>query len=543
MKEDTVDKNALLLLGDEAVAQGAIDAGVSGFYAYPGTPSTEIMEYAQSSKEAADAGIHRRWSANEKTAMETAIVMSYAGKRAIAMMKHVGLNVAADPFINAGITGANGGLVVAVADDPSMHSSQDEQDSRFYGKFAMVPVLEPSNQQEAYDMCFTAFELSETLQVPVMIRLTTRIAHSRSGVMRKESISQNEMSLPGDMRQFVLLPAIARKRYKMLLDKQGTMKEEAERSPYNAYTDGSDKSMGIIASGIAYNYVMENYPEGDCPYPLLKISHYPVPKKLVARMVDECESVLVAEEGMPVIEEQLRGLLDRGAAIKGRMSGELPRDGELNPAIVREALGLKSKTGPNAGEVVTARPPALCPGCSHIDTYNALNEALKDVYGDGHVFSDIGCYTLGALPPFESINSCVDMGASITMAKGAADAGLFPAVAVIGDSTFTHSGLTGLMDAVLENTNMVLMILDNSTVAMTGGQESHATGRLRRVVEGLGVDPEHVREIKPRRNVHDQFVQMIKEEIEHEGISVIIPRRECVQTQLRKAKAKKKGGK
>jgi indolepyruvate ferredoxin oxidoreductase alpha subunit len=225
------------------------------------------------------------------------------------------------------------------------------------------------------------------------------------------------------------------------------------------------------------------------------------------------------------------------------MSGELPRDGELNPAIVREALGLKSKTGPNAGEVVTARPPALCPGCSHIDTYNALNEALKDVYGDGHVFSDIGCYTLGALPPFESINSCVDMGASITMAKGAADAGLFPAVAVIGDSTFTHSGLTGLMDAVLENTNMVLMILDNSTVAMTGGQESHATGRLRRVVEGLGVDPEHVREIKPRRNVHDQFVQMIKEEIEHEGISVIIPRRECVQTQLRKAKAKKKGGK
>jgi indolepyruvate ferredoxin oxidoreductase alpha subunit len=543
MKEDTVDKNALLLLGDEAVAQGAIDAGVSGFYAYPGTPSTEIMEYAQSSKEAADAGIHRRWSANEKTAMETAIGMSYAGKRAIAMMKHVGLNVAADPFINAGITGANGGLVVAVADDPSMHSSQDEQDSRFYGKFAMVPVLEPSNQQEAYDMCFTAFELSETLQVPVMIRLTTRIAHSRSGVMRKESISQNEMSLPGDMRQFVLLPAIARKRYKMLLDKQGTMKEEAERSPYNAYTDGSDKSMGIIASGIAYNYVMENYPDGDCPYPLLKISHYPVPKKLVARMVDECESVLVAEEGMPVIEEQLRGLLDRGAAIKGRMSGELPRDGELNPAIVREALGLKSKTGPNAGEVVTARPPALCPGCSHIDTYNALNEALKDVYGDGHVFSDIGCYTLGALPPFESINSCVDMGASITMAKGAADAGLFPAVAVIGDSTFTHSGLTGLMDAVLENTNMVLMILDNSTVAMTGGQESHATGRLRRVVEGLGVDPEHVREIKPRRNVHDQFVQMIKEEIEHEGISVIIPRRECVQTQLRKAKAKKKGGK
>ena len=538
-----MDTNALLLLGDEAVAQGAIDAGVSGFYAYPGTPSTEIMEYAQHSKTAAEAGIHRRWSANEKTAVETAIGMSYAGKRAITMMKHVGLNVAADPFINAGITGAHGGLVVAVADDPSMHSSQDEQDSRFYGKFAMIPILEPSNQQEAYDMCFTAFELSERLQVPVMIRLTTRIAHSRSGVVRRDPLAENTMGLPEDKRQFVLLPAIARTRYKMLLDKQGTMEEEAEQSSYNSYTDGEDKRMGIIATGIAYNYVMENYPDGNCPYPLLKLSQYPIPRRLVARMVDECESVLVAEEGMPVVEEQLRGLLDRGAHIKGRLSGELPRDGELNPAIVREALGLQSKTGPDVAEVVTARPPALCPGCSHIDTYNALNEALKEPYGDGHVFSDIGCYTLGALPPFESINSCVDMGASITMAKGAADAGLYPSVAVIGDSTFTHSGLTGLLDAVLENTNMVLMILDNSTTAMTGGQESHATGRLRRVVEGLGVDSEHVREIKPRRNVHDEFVQIIKEEIEHEGISVIIPHRECVQTQLRKAKAKKKGGK
>jgi indolepyruvate ferredoxin oxidoreductase alpha subunit len=376
-----------------------------------------------------------------------------------------------------------------------------------------------------------------------MIRLTTRIAHSRSGVTRRETVTQNELRLPQDMRQFVLLPAIARKRYRMLLDKQGTLQNEAQESPYNRYFEGEDKSMGIIASGIAYNYVMENYPDGKCPYPLLKLSHYPVPRQLVARMVDECDSVLVAEEGMPVIEEQLRGLLDRGATVKGRLSGELPRDGELNPALVREALGIESKAAPASSEVLVQRPPALCPGCSHIDTYNALNEALKDVYGDGHVFSDIGCYTLGALPPYESINSCVDMGASITMAKGAADAGLFPSVAVIGDSTFTHSGLTGLMDAVLENTNMVVMILDNSTVAMTGGQESHATGRLRRVVEGLGVDPEHVREIKPRRNVHDQFVQMITEEIEYEGISVIIPRRECVQTQLRKAKAKKKGGK
>ncbi len=537
-----MNKDTLLLLGDEAVAQGGIDAGISGFYAYPGTPSTEIMEYVQHAPAAKERNIHRTWSANEKTAVETAIGMSYAGKRTMAMMKHVGLNVAADPFVNSGITGANGGLIITVADDPSMHSSQDEQDSRILGKFAMVPILEPSNQQEAYDMVFAGLEISEKLGTPVMLRLTTRLAHSRSGVTRREPREENSFSLPGDMRQFVLLPAIARTRYKTLIDKQEAFEEEAESSSYNRYIEGEDKSLGIIASGIAYNYVMENYPGRDCPYPLLKLSQYPVPRKQVRRMVKECDEVLVVEEGMPMVEEMLRGLLDRDLKVRGRMSGELPRDGELNPGIVRKALGLEAKPSSGAPDFMTARPPAFCPGCSHIDSFNAINEAIKDRYGDGHVLSDIGCYTLSALPPFESVNSCVDMGASITMAKGAADAGLYPAIATIGDSTFTHSGMTGLLDAVIDKSNIIVFILDNSTTAMTGGQESHASGRIEGICRGLGVEEEHIRSIMPKRNTHEDFVQIIKEELAYDGVSVIIPRRECVQTQLRKAKQKKAEG-
>jgi len=537
-----VKQDTLLLLGDEAIAQGGIDAGISGFYAYPGTPSTEIMEYVQHAPQAKERNIHRTWSANEKTAVETAIGMSYAGKRTMAMMKHVGLNVAADPFVNSGITGANGGLIVTVADDPSMHSSQDEQDSRILGKFAMIPILEPSNQQEAYDMVFSGLEISEKLGTPVMLRLTTRLAHSRSGVKRRDVKEENSFGLPQDMRQFVLLPVIARTRYKTLLEKQEAFEEAAEGSDYNRYIDGEDKSVGIIASGIAYNYVMENYPEGTCPHPLLKLSQYPVPRKLVRKMVEECDEVLVVEEGMPMVEEMLRGLLDRDVEVRGRISGELPRDGELNPGIVRKALGIEAKPAVSAPGFMTPRPPAFCPGCSHIDTFNAINEAVKEQYGDGHVLSDIGCYTLGALSPFESINSCVDMGASITMAKGAADAGLFPSVAVIGDSTFTHSGMTGLLDAVIDKSNIVVFILDNSTTAMTGGQESHASGRLEGICRGLGVEEDHIRTIMPKRNTHDQLVGMIKEELAYEGVSVVIPRRECVQTQLRRAKQKKREG-
>ena len=518
----------MLLLGDEAIAQGALDAGLSGVYAYPGTPSTEITEYIQRSKEARERGVHSEWSANEKTAMEAALGMSYAGKRAMTCMKHVGLNVAADGFVNAGITGANGGLLVVVADDPSMHSSQNEQDSRYYGKFALVPVLEPSNQQECYLATQYGFDMSEKYGTPVMIRLTTRLAHSRAGVELSEPRAENDLTLPADKRQFVLLPSIARRNYQSLLGKQAAFEEEAEKSPLNAYIDADDRSLGIIACGIGYNYLMENYPEG-CPHPVLKIGQYPVPRMMVKRLLDSCERVLILEEGAPMLEEQIRGLMDATYNISGRLDGVIPRAGELNPNIVASALKMEIQPGMEKPELVQPRPPELCKGCPHIDSYNALNEALKDLE-PGRVFSDIGCYTLGALAPFHSINTCVDMGASITMAKGAADAGLFPAVAVIGDSTFTHSGMTGLLDAVIEDTPITVMIVDNETTGMTGGQTSSARGKLEDICRGIGVPEDHILVVEPVRKNHEQNVDLIKRELYHKGVSVIIERRECIQT-------------
>jgi len=534
-----VSKKKMLLMGDEAIAQGAMDAGASGFYAYPGTPSTEIMEYVQHSKLAAARNIHRCWSANEKTAVESALGMSYAGKRTMSMMKHVGLNVAMDPFVNSGITGANGGCIVTVADDPSMHSSQDEQDSRILSKFAFIPILEPSNQQEAYDMTFYGYDISEKYKTPVMMRVTTRLAHSRAGVEVREPMPQNELKLPEDKRQFVLLPAIARRRYKGVLETQKKLLEESENSGWNKYFEGSDKSLGIIACGIGFNYLMENF-DGNCPYPVVKLSQYPAPKKMIKKLVDECKEILVLEDGMPMVEEDLRGLLDRDVRVKGRITGELPRDGELDPNIVARSLGLKDIEGNPVPSIVASRPPKLCTGCGHADMYNALNATIKAKYGDGHVFADIGCYTLGALPPFEAINSCVDMGASITMAKGASDAGMFPAVAVIGDSTFCHSGMTGLLDAVIENSNIVVFIGDNSTTGMTGGQDSHALGRLTSIVKGLGVHPDHIRIVNPVRKNHEEFVKIINEELDYKGVSIIIPTRECMQTLRRKTKDAKK---
>jgi len=530
----------LLLLGDEAVAQGGIDAGISGFYGYPGTPSTEIIEYVQRSPEAKERNIHREWSVNEKTAMEAALGMSYAGKRAIVTMKHVGLNVAADAFINSAITGVNGGLIVVVADDPSMHSSQNEQDSRFFGKFAFTPILEPTNQQEAYNMVSYGFELSEKYQLPVMLRLTTRIAHSRGGVQTTDKIKkENKIKLPEDPVQFVLLPSIAKKRYANLLNEQPALVEEADNSPFNKYFDGEDKSIGIIASGIAFNYLMENCPD-KCKHPVVKISQYPLPYNLIHRLFNEVDQVLVLEEGYPFIEEQLRGFFNHSLKpIKGRLDGTVPRTGELNPNIVAKALGSPINIYHNKSDIIRNRPPQFCDGCGHIFFYKALNEVMEK-YGRGRVFSDIGCYTLAALSPFNSINSCVDMGASVTMAKGAADAGLIPSVAVIGDSTFTHSGITGLLDAVRENTNMTLFILDNSAVGMTGGQKSAAEGRLEDIIKGLGVDPEHIKIVNPIPKEHQTMVKVFSEEIAYPGLSVVIPRRECVQTYIRKIKMKKK---
>ena len=533
-----------LLLGDEAIAQGALDAGLSGVYAYPGTPSTEITEYIQDSPLAKERGVHSRWSTNEKTAMEAALGMSFMGKRALVCMKHVGLNVCADPFVNSAMTGTNGGIIVLVADDPSMHSSQDEQDSRFYGKFAMIPTFEPSSQQEAYDMMAEAYDFSEKMQLPVLMRVTTRMAHSRAVVeVKDEARPQNELNYKAQASNWVLLPAFARKRNEVVTGQQPMLEQYAVESRYNKYVDGADHSLGIIASGIAYNYLMECFPEG-CPFPVLKVSQYPLPKALVRQMTERCDKVLIAEEGQPFIEDQVRGVMPGNAEILGRLTGELPRTGELNPDWMKKALAafvpdLDANDVPaQFSENVVGRPPMLCQGCGHRDVYTAINEVLKD-YENARVFGDIGCYTLGFLPPYKAIHSCVDMGASITMAKGAADAGQWPAVAIIGDSTFTHSGMTGLLDAVNENADITVIISDNLTTAMTGGQDSAGTNKFEAICRGLGVDENHLRVVTPLPKNMPEITKIIREEINYHGVSVIIPRRECMQTLQRHLKQKK----
>ncbi|MCQ2332334.1 MAG: thiamine pyrophosphate-dependent enzyme [Paludibacteraceae bacterium] len=528
-----------LFLGDEAIAQAAIDAGLSGVYAYPGTPSTEITEFIQDSKLARELGIRSEWCANEKTAMEAALGMSYAGKRAMFCCKHVGVNVAADCFVNSAVTGVNGGLVYIAADDPSMHSSQNEQDSRFYADFAFIPAMEPASQQEAYDMIHYAFDLSEKYKEPVMMRITTRMAHSRAGVERKAEVrKQNPLTLPADKKQYILLPAIARRQYAKLLEKQPDFVKESETAGWNKYFEGTNKKLGIIACGIAYNYLMENYPDRKCPYPIVKVQQYPLPTAMIERLYNECDEILVLEEGQPLYEQKIRGFMNNGKRIHGRLDGSLPRMGELSPNAVGKALGLNIEEGLEIPALVAARPPKLCDGCPHVDSYTALNEAMKSFPG-GRVFSDIGCYTLGALPPFEAIYSTVDMGASITMAKGASEATLLPSVAVIGDSTFTHSGMTGLLDCCVDNANITVIILDNEITGMTGSQKSSATGRIESICTGLGVAPEHIRVIKPLKQNFEENVKVLKEEIGYKGVSVVIPRRECIVAMNKRLKAER----
>ena len=524
---------ASVLLGDEAVALAAIHAGLTGAYAYPGTPSTEIMEFLiRWTRE--HGRPHAGWSANEKTAFEEALGVSFVGRRALVCMKHVGLNVAADPFMNAALVAPHGGLVVAVADDPGMHSSQNEQDSRHYADFARVPCLEPATQQEAYDMTREAFDISERFTVPVVLRLVTRLAHARSIVQLQESRAENPLSKPPAPASWILLPANARRQWRALLDRQPAMREYSEHSRWNRLSPGSGASrFGVITTGIARNYFFENLEDlAERPWHL-HIGMAPVPVALVRELAGRVDQVLVLEDGYPIVERQLRGLLPRTAPdILGREGGDrLPIDGELSPDIVRQALGLGTRQGISlAGLELPGRPPQLCQGCPHGDTYSALRKALQ-AFEHAAVTSDIGCYTLGALPPYSSIESCVCMGASIGMAKGAADAGYRPAVAVIGDSTFLHSGITPLIDAVASNTDMTLVILDNGTVGMTGGQPTMLpSSRLRELVLGTGVDPGHlhVLDAHPRRTDHN--AEVLEREFAHQGLSVVILVRECLET-------------
>lgn len=530
-------KNVKMLLGDEAFAHGALDAGLSGAYAYPGTPSTEIMEYIQASPLAQTRNIHSHWSANEKTAVEEALGMSFCGKRAIAAMKHVGLNVAADAFVNSAMTGANGGLIVVAADDPSMHSSQNEQDSRFYAGFAMIPVLEPSNQQECYQMAGYGFELSERFRIPVLFRIVTRLAHSRAMVtVAQQASDENAIHYPADAAQWVLMPGNSRRRYPQLIDSYARLAEDSETSPFNKYSDGPDKSIGVIASGLAFNYIMEAW-KGEYLHPVLKIGQYPLPVNLIKRIAAECDAVLVVEEGQPVIEQSIKGFFP-SVKILGKLSGHLPRTGELTPDNVRAALNIEENRHRPAAQNIVARPPAMCQGCGHRDVYNALNLALSQ-YDCPKVFGDIGCYTLGYLAPFRAIDTVVDMGASITMAKGASDAGQHPAVAIIGDSTFTHSGMTGLLDAINENSPITVIISDNLTTGMTGGQDSQGTGKLKEISLGLGADPDHIITLNSMPNNVEAMKDIFVREIDYKGLSVIIAARECIQTARRHNKSSK----
>jgi len=523
-----------MLLGAEAAAQGAIDAGIAGAFSYPGTPATEIFEYIEHDP-ASSGRISALWSANEKVAYEEALGMSYAGRRAVVSMKHVGLNVAADPFVNSALTGVNAGLVLIVADDPGMHSSQNEQDSRFYAEFAQIPIFEPATQQEAYEFTREAFSYSEAVGLPVMVRLVTRLAHSRANVNLSpaEEIRVEPLPLPSP-NDWTLVPVIARQRFSGLVQRQRRLIEDAEASPANRLELSGRR--GILCSGIAHNYVLEAL-GGSREFSILKLGRYPVPAGQVRELVEHCDEILVAEEGYPFIERRLNGLLGvPGKKIRGKLSGDLPATGELTPDALATALGIESTAGGQPLSDLAGRPPQLCKGCPHADSFRAISEATSS-YSAPVLFGDIGCYTLGVMPPYRAIHACVDMGASISMAHGAAQAGIRPVVCTIGDSTFAHSGMTGLIGAVHNDANMTIFILDNATVAMTGAQDSFTTGPgLLEVLRGLGVSDEHLHVIEPLRQQHDENVSLIKKEIEHPGLSVVVSNRACIHVRRKQSR-------
>ena len=515
-----------MLLGAEAAAQGAIDAGIAGAFSYPGTPATEVFEYIEHCPGAQET-ISALWSANEKVAYEEALGMSYAGRRAVVSMKHVGLNVAADAFINSALTGVNGGLVLIVADDPGMHSSQNEQDSRFYGDFAQVPIFEPATQQEAYDFMLEAFDYSEKVKLPVMVRLVTRLAHSRANVtLRPLAETTFEVRPLPSASDWTLVPVIARQRFKGLVEAQRTLVEDAETAAANSLTLAGPR--GILCAGIAHNYVREVLGDGG-EFSILRLGRYPVPVQLVRELVEHCDEILVAEEGYPFIERRLNGLLGvPGKKIRGKLSGDLPATGELTPDTLAVALGRPPVGGPRALEDLAGRPPQLCKGCPHSDSFRAIVESASG-YASPVMFGDIGCYTLGVMPPYRAVHACVDMGASISMAHGAAQAGIRPVICTIGDSTFSHSGMTGLIGAVHNDANMTVFILDNATTAMTGTQDSFATGEsLLDILRGLGVDEDHLHVIEPLSRLHADNVALIRKELEHPGLSVIVSNRACI---------------
>jgi len=522
--------DSTLALGVEAVGVAAFDAGIKGAFGYPGTPSTEGFEYVE-------AMIHEtpdrvaQWASNEKVAYDLALGTSYTGHRTLVTMKHVGLNVAMDAYANSALTGVRGGLVLLVADDPGMHSSQNEQDSRKLAEFAWLPCLEPATVQECYDFTWRAFELSEALQVPVMVRLVTRLAHCRAHLNRRPTLAPTTLGLAprNTIQDWVLIPSNARRRYLDLLAKQPRMVEEL--SPLNRFVPGEGRrGVAIAGMGRAYFEQLALEHPGLAALPRLEVAAYPMDPKLETDFLAQVDEVFVFEEDYPVLEERL-GLRET-AQVRGRLDGSVPRTGELTPRLLKNALGLGTADGKAAITLdLPVRAPRFCDGCGHVDAYEAMQEALLNLgVEDARVFGDIGCYTLAAQEPMSAIHAVVEMGASISMAVGAALAGKTPSIAVIGDSTFGHSGLPALLTAADAGVNVTVMILDNRVVGMTGQQPSQALDQVERLVLGMGIPQAQVQVLTPLPKQHEANVKAMEQALQHPGPSVVVFRRECIQS-------------
>jgi len=518
--------------GNEAIAYGAVRAGAGFACGYPGTPSTEILETA-----ARLDGIEAEWCVNEKVALETAVGASLAGVRSIVTMKHVGLNVAADPFMTLSLTGVNAGLVVVSADDPGMHSSQNEQDNRHYALFARVPMLEPSDSQEAHDFVAEAFALSEEFDTPVLLRSTTRLSHGRGLLIPRVPVELEPRSYERDIDKYVMVPQYARLRNRLVLERLEKLRRRAEESPLNVLEAGTS-DFGIIASGVAYQYAREAFPKAW--FLKLGISH-PLPYRKVARLYQQVSRVAVVEELDPFIEDQVRAL---GLSVVGKEA--IPVDGELDQDIVFRALepylsrrparrrrpvfppAPRLAEPPQVAAELPVRPPVLCPGCTHRSVFTALRRHSLVPMGD------IGCYTLGALPPLVALDTCLCMGASIGQMAGFNKVlGRKAAAAVIGDSTFFHSGVTPLIDAFYNEAHGLVVVLDNGTTAMTGHQGHPGTGLRPDRSHGPAVDIQRlcdgirVRCVTVDATDHGLLDATIKNEVDTPGLGVIVALAPC----------------
>jgi indolepyruvate ferredoxin oxidoreductase alpha subunit len=510
-----------ILSGNEAIARGFIEAGGKLAAAYPGTPSTEVLETLSHAD-----GIHAEWSVNEKVALEVAIGGALSGVRSLACMKHVGVNVAADPLMTVAYTGINAGLVLMAADDPGMFSSQNEQDTRHYARMGKIPCLEPSDSAEAKQFIRAAFELSEAFDTPVILRTTTRISHCKSVVEIGEPESPAGRGLSRDFAKYVMLPNNAKKRHILVEDRLVRLKQWTETSPLNRIIDG-DTTTGFITSGISFQYVREAFPAAT----VLKLgTTFPLPEKLIRSFAASVTRLVVVEELDPFLEEQIKAM---GITVH-QGKNVLPLLGEFSQRMVREKIAGSPVPvkEPVAGLIM--RPPTFCPGCSHRGLYTVLAKLKLFVSGD------IGCYTLGALPPFSAMHTCICMGASISaahgMARGVALQGIQQKpVAVIGDSTFLHSGISGLINMVYNGGDAVVIIMNNDTTGMTGGQEHAGTGRTAKGTEAPRLDiaklcqaigAKRVREIDAY-NIKG-LEKIMKEELAEKGPSVLISNQPCV---------------